>query len=432
MKGSTGAKTGVLALIVALLPTILSAAVVRISWNANTESDLEGYRVFYGASSGSYPYVINVGNKTTIDVSGISAGGTYYFAVTAFDFSGNESDYSMETSVSIPAENADDESLADEVVDVVEWIEQVVRNLFGLDPDVPVYALGDFGTVDTSASPNPSGSVVTQGFTDQGSSTYAALCDLYSVQDAVLEAGIPYDLSSIYPSGSFLFYPLDSGCPDFEGDLVTAEQTGMFLYVVFDESSSVDHLLRLSVAEEIYAMYSYNPASAHLFEDQTSGIVVDLATGATDEIKPIAIGWGGFDAFAGAAELATDTDSCYFDILPYGLELISPAIISLPFDGTAAEVLRYDDESGQWVAIEDVQVAQGYLSFSTQTLGRFAVTAADEGTVSEDAPYEGRDGSCFVTASHQNGTHGMRSFCLWLICAIITYRCLSLSEGTMF
>ena len=427
MKGSTGAKTGVLALILALLPTILFAAVVRISWNANTESDLEGYRVFYGASSGNYPYVINVGNKTTIDVSGLSESGTYYFAVTAFDFSGNESDYSLETSVSIPAESSDDGSLADDAVDVVEWLEQVVRNIFGLDPDVPVYALGDFGTVDTTTSPNPSGSVVTQGFTDQGSSTYAALCDLYPVQDAILEAGIPYDLSSIYPLGSYLFYPLDSGCPDFEGDLVTAEQTGMFLYVVFDESSSVDHLLRLSVAEEIYELYSYNPASARLFEDRNSGIVVDLAIGATDEIKPIAIGWGGFEAFAGAAVLATDTDSCYIDILPYGLELISPAVISLPFDGTTAEVLRYDDESGQWMAIEDVQVSQGYLSFSSQTLGRFVVTAAQEGTASEDEPYEGRDGSCFVTASHGQETHGMRSLCLLLISALITWRCRSLS-----
>lgn len=408
MDGSTGAKTGVVALILALLPSILSAAVVRISWNANTESDLEGYRVFYGTSHGRYGSAINVGRRTTIDVSGLAAGMTYYFAVTAYDYSGNESGYSAEQSVTIPSGGASDGSgsgedtgLVDEIDDIVEWLEQVVRNIFGLDPEVPVYALGDFGTLDPETTVNPSGSVMSKEFTGRSASEHAALCDLYPVRDAILERGFAFDLSSIYPDGAYLFYPLDTCCPDIDDQIVVPGYAGSFFYVVFGESGSVDHLLHLSVAEEIYEIRSYVPGSAQLIEDITTGLAIDLPAGATEGTKPIAIGWGGFEAFPGASVLPSGIYDYYFDILPYGLELECPALVSMPFAGERAGVERYDAARGEWVPIVDVLVAGGYLSFSSQTLGRFRVTAIqdDAGSVTEDAPYEGSDRSCFMEAS---------------------------------
>jgi len=64
--------------------------------------DLAGYRVYYGASSGSYP------NSITVNNPGIASyvvdnllPGTYYFVVTAYDTSGNESDYSNQASKAI-------------------------------------------------------------------------------------------------------------------------------------------------------------------------------------------------------------------------------------------------------------------------------------------------------------------------------------------
>lgn len=411
MNGSTGAKTGVLALILALLPSILSAAVVRISWNANTESDLEGYRVFYGTSHGRYGNVINVGRRTTIDVSGLAAGMTYYFAVTAYDYSGNESGYSAEQSVTIPSGSASEGSgsgggaaLIDDIDDIVEWLEQVVRNIFGLDPEVPVYALGDFGTLDPETAVNPSGSVMSKELTGRSASEHAALCDLYPVRDAILERGFAFDLSSIYPEGAYLFYPLDTCCPDIDDQIVVPGYAGSFFYVVFGETGAVDHLLHLSVAEEIYEIRSYVPRSALLIEDITSGLAIDLPAGATKGTKPIAIGWGGVEAFPAASVLASGIYDYYFDIMPYGLELESPAIVSMPFTGERAGAEWYDPLRGEWVPISDVLVEEGYLSFSAQTLGRFRVTALqdDAGSVTQDAPYEGSDRSCFVSSS-RNG-----------------------------
>lgn len=69
-----------------------------ISWNANIESDLAGYRIYYGSSSGVYTSNVAVSNVTTSRVmSGITPiQKWYYFAVTAYDAAGNESSFSSE------------------------------------------------------------------------------------------------------------------------------------------------------------------------------------------------------------------------------------------------------------------------------------------------------------------------------------------------
>lgn len=69
-----------------------------ISWNANTESDLAGYKVYAGRISGTYGELgspINVGNVTSYSLT-ITSSGEWYFAVKAYDNSNNESDFSTE------------------------------------------------------------------------------------------------------------------------------------------------------------------------------------------------------------------------------------------------------------------------------------------------------------------------------------------------
>lgn len=85
----------------------ISGKSVTLAWEAPTENadgsdltDLAGFKLYYGTSSRSYSNPINIGNTTTYTVSGLQAG-TYYFAVTAYDYSGNESDYSDEAIANI-------------------------------------------------------------------------------------------------------------------------------------------------------------------------------------------------------------------------------------------------------------------------------------------------------------------------------------------
>ncbi|MDZ7366230.1 MAG: fibronectin type III domain-containing protein [candidate division KSB1 bacterium] len=86
-----------------LPPSFLLAGSLKASWNANTEPDLAGYKIYYGESSGNYTSSINVGKVTQYTVNQLKDGVVYYFAVTAYDSAGNESGYSLEVSAKVPA-----------------------------------------------------------------------------------------------------------------------------------------------------------------------------------------------------------------------------------------------------------------------------------------------------------------------------------------
>jgi len=79
-------------------PAHLAASTVTLGWSPNTEDDLAGYRVYYGTHSKNYDTVIDVGNVTHHMVTGLEPETRYYFAVTAYDTSLNESDFSEEVS----------------------------------------------------------------------------------------------------------------------------------------------------------------------------------------------------------------------------------------------------------------------------------------------------------------------------------------------
>ena len=65
------------------------SAEVRLAWDAKTESDLAGYNLYYGIASESDVRIIGVGNVTTHTVAGLEPG-TYWFCVTAYYTSGDE------------------------------------------------------------------------------------------------------------------------------------------------------------------------------------------------------------------------------------------------------------------------------------------------------------------------------------------------------
>jgi hypothetical protein len=78
---------------------------VKLSWLANTERDVAGYRVYEApcASGHDCPYTrIGSTDVTTFTVTGLTNGVTRYYAVAAFDDAGNESDLSYDTVFDTP------------------------------------------------------------------------------------------------------------------------------------------------------------------------------------------------------------------------------------------------------------------------------------------------------------------------------------------
>src|SRR3989441_3003193 len=76
--------------------TSSNVAQVTVAWDPNAEPDLAGYKLYYGTSSRSYQFSADVGTRTSSTLSGLLEGQIYYFAVTAYNFSGYESDFSNE------------------------------------------------------------------------------------------------------------------------------------------------------------------------------------------------------------------------------------------------------------------------------------------------------------------------------------------------
>lgn len=72
-----------------------TASPVVINWNANVESDLAGYKLYWDSNS-SAPYANNVTVGNTTVYQKTFTAGLWFIALTAFDASGNESGYSNE------------------------------------------------------------------------------------------------------------------------------------------------------------------------------------------------------------------------------------------------------------------------------------------------------------------------------------------------
>lgn len=73
------------------------APVARSDGSPLSLADIDGFRVYYGTSAGSYPNIVDVtdGSQTSVTIAGVIAG-TYHVVMTTYDTNGLESAYSPE------------------------------------------------------------------------------------------------------------------------------------------------------------------------------------------------------------------------------------------------------------------------------------------------------------------------------------------------
>jgi hypothetical protein len=117
---------------------------VRLAWDPPAAgANLAGYRIHWGQSSKNYQATKEVGKGvTSVTITNLSAGNTYYFVATAFDSAGNESDYSNEVSTTVPLDNV--VVLPVEAVTASSWDNpQVPTNTRDGDLNTRWAALGD-------------------------------------------------------------------------------------------------------------------------------------------------------------------------------------------------------------------------------------------------------------------------------------------------
>lgn len=98
--------SGVILCVICYLPTPASYGQEighGVMWDANTESNLAGYKLHYGQASGDYTVHIDAGNvlEYVFFTNPAITNGSYYFAATAYDTDGEESGYSNELYIAV-------------------------------------------------------------------------------------------------------------------------------------------------------------------------------------------------------------------------------------------------------------------------------------------------------------------------------------------
>lgn len=74
----------------------VAAPPVNLAWNTNPESDIAGYKVYFGTESGNYSQIIDAPGRTSAALPQLVIGGTYYLAVSAYNSAGLEGPRSSE------------------------------------------------------------------------------------------------------------------------------------------------------------------------------------------------------------------------------------------------------------------------------------------------------------------------------------------------
>lgn len=78
---------------------------VTLSWNANSEENIGGYKIYYGEEQrtgkcpkGGYANVVDAGKDTKYEIKNLKRDVTYYFSTTSYNTEGKESCFSDEVS----------------------------------------------------------------------------------------------------------------------------------------------------------------------------------------------------------------------------------------------------------------------------------------------------------------------------------------------
>lgn len=123
-----------------------SAADVSLAWDPSISPGVSGYKVYVGTSPRIYNAPTTIGNQTSYTVTGLSDG-TYYFALTAVDVNGNESDFSDEVSTTIGTPAVGCDINGDVSVNVLD-LQALANVILGLNPATGGHDLNRDGKVD--------------------------------------------------------------------------------------------------------------------------------------------------------------------------------------------------------------------------------------------------------------------------------------------
>jgi Bacterial Ig domain/Fibronectin type III domain len=244
-------RVGATLIVLGLAVSARGQSSVTLAWDPSPDSAIAGYRLYEGVASQTYSNVIDVGNATTVTVSNLVSGVTYFFAVSAYDTNGQESELSAEVSytVSGPLNNVPTIALTSPA-------------------DGAVYAAP--ATINLTASVTANGHTITQVQFYSGATLLGAVA---SARDSFawnnVSAGT-YSLSAkaVYDSDSTVDSPVANvtvaaGQPP--SGLTFAADSGIISAPFFATNGSILQSLKTGVTDGGRAAYSFNVVNAGIY-----------------------------------------------------------------------------------------------------------------------------------------------------------------------
>jgi len=106
--------------VLALTPSSsFAAGRVTVVWDPSPGTNVVAdYKIYYGVANGLYTNAVSAGTATTLSISNLVGGVTYYFVATATDTYGLESDYSNEASALVPVNPGNQAPTLDPIVNL--------------------------------------------------------------------------------------------------------------------------------------------------------------------------------------------------------------------------------------------------------------------------------------------------------------------------
>ncbi len=279
---------------------------VDLSWEVATDDTaVTGYKIYYGLDSvvedgGAYTFgAVDAGDVVTYTMAGLENDVTYYFAVTAYDAEGNESEYYSNEASATPVSSESEDLDAPYIVSASATNNMVVEVIFSEDVVLPAdaYSVFEIMSLETDEALE-----ILDAYVSEESATTVLL--LTATQEEGMSymitagTGVSDEAGNAIVSGTSDTAVFDGGAEavvDEEEEVVEEEEDTTELVEIDETSPEIDDVESASLTEvnvifdEVVVLPTENPEAAFEIIKGDDDSIVEVTYAAVSEEAPLVV-----------------------------------------------------------------------------------------------------------------------------------------------